>query len=308
MKTAFIVNSVAIRRCLGQWRRVQDYIRRNGFSSSDVRMTERFGQATDLARDSVSSGCNMVVAVGGDGTVNEVLNGLIQDGQSSAGDLTLGIVPLGSGCDLARSLGISKNGTDAIRTLEGAETRRLDIGRVDFMSLDGHKQTRYFINIADLGAGGLVVQKASRAPWILGPRPNYVWGILTAAALYRARKISISIDEGPPTDLPIRNTIVANGRYFGRGFLAAPEAQMDDGLFDIVNVGDFGTLEGIWHVPKLRGGKHLGLDKVSHFRGRKVQVSTDEDVLLEMDGDLVGTLPATFEVVPGAVSVKVPSR
>ncbi len=268
-------------------------------------MTEHPGQATDLAREAVETGCEMVVAVGGDGTVNEVLNGMLRDGAASAGDVTLGVIPLGSGCDLARSLGISKDGTAAIRALESAQTRRLDVGRVDFVNLEGRRQTRYFINIADLGAGGLVVQKASRAPWILGPRPNYVWGILTAAAIYRARKVTLSIDDGPATDLPIRNTIIANGRYFGRGFLAAPEAQMDDGLFDIVTVGDFGTLEGMWHVPKLRWGKHLGLDKVNHFLGRKVEVTTSEDVLLEMDGDLVGTLPARFEILPGAVKVKV---
>ena len=268
-------------------------------------MTEGMGQATDLTRQAVSAGCEMVVAVGGDGTVNEVVNGLLQDGAPSSADPALGIIPLGSGCDLARSLRIPKDGTAAIQHLENAETRRLDVGRVDFVNLEGRKQSRHFINIADLGAGGLVVQKASRAPWILGPRPNYAWGILTAAAVYRARRVKLSVDDGPTTELPIRNTIIANGRYFGRGFLAAPDAEMDDGLFDIVTVGDFGTFEGMWHVPKLRWGKHLGLKKVGHSRGRRVHVTTDEDVLLEMDGDLVGTLPATFEILPGAVKVKV---
>jgi len=268
-------------------------------------MTERVGQATDLARQAVADGCTMLVAVGGDGTVNEVVNGLLQEGVPSTADATLGIVPLGSGCDLARTLGLSKDGTEAIRALEGAKTRKLDVGRVDFVDLAGHPQTRHFINIADLGAGGLVVQKASRAPWMLGPRPNYVWGIITAAAVYRARKVRLAVDGGPARDLPIRNTIIANGRYFGRGFLAAPDARMDDGLFDIVTVGNFGTFEGIWHLPKLRWGKHLGLKKVDHCRGRRVEVTTDEDVLLEMDGDLVGKLPATFEILPGAVKVTV---
>jgi YegS/Rv2252/BmrU family lipid kinase len=305
LKTAFIVNSVAVGRCDAIWRRLEEGLRNNGHLHADVRTTDSFGQATCLARDAVKSGCRVVVAVGGDGTVNEVVNGMFGNGVLLDRDLVLGVVPLGSGCDLARTLGITVETTPALKALDANSIKRLDVGKVEFVNLRGEKETRLFINIADLGAGGLVVQKASRAPRILGPRPNYAWGILTAAAFYRARKVSISIDDGPPTSMAIRNTIVANGRYFGRGFLAAPEARMDDGLFDIVSVGNFGTLEGLWHVPKLRNGKHLGLDKVSHSRGRRVEVTSDEEVLLEMDGDLVGSLPATFEIIPNAISVMV---
>jgi diacylglycerol kinase (ATP) len=305
LKTAFIVNSVAVGRCDGRWGRIEEGIRNNGHSDVDVRATDSFGQATYLARDAVKSGCRVVVAVGGDGTVNEVLNGMFENGLPLDSDLVLGIVPLGSGCDLARTLGVTVDTTPALKALDSNSIRRLDVGKVEFVNLRGEKETRLFINIADLGAGGLVVEKASRAPRILGPRPNYFWGILTAAVFYRARKVSISVDGGSPMGMAVRNTIIANGRYFGRGFLAAPEARMDDGLFDIINVGDFGTLEGLRHVPKLRNGKHLGLQKVNHSRGRIVHVTSDEDVLLEMDGDLVGTLPASFEIIPGAIGVMV---
>lgn len=305
LKTAFIVNSVAISRCSDRWRRVEEIIKRNGYSGAVFRMTECFGQATNLAREAAESGCQRIIAVGGDGTVNEVLNGLFDNGAVPGSNTVLGIIPLGSGCDLARSLGITVETTPVLKSGKENVTRRLDVGRAEFTNLKGEKERRLFINIADLGAGGLVVQKASRAPRILGPRPNYAWGILTAAVVYRARVVNISIDGSSPLKLAVRNTIIANGRYFGQGFLAAPEASMDDGLFDIVNVGDFGTLEALWNVPRLRNGTHLGHKKVSHFRGRKVEVTAEEEVLLEMDGDLVGTLPATFEVVPGAISVMV---
>lgn len=303
MTTAFIVNSVAADRCAWRWQRILSLITGAGHRPDDVRMTRALGQATQLAREAVDQGCRRLVAVGGDGTVNEVLNGLFENGVSLDGSIALGIVPLGSGCDLARTLGIAAESSPALRSSPPHRIMKMDAGRVDFTDLEGRRRTRLFLNIADLGAGGLVVEKASRAPAILGRRPNYLWGILTAALSYRARRVTMAIDDGPPVELAIRNIIVANGRYFGRGFLAAPQARMDDGLFDVVNIGDFGTVEALWSVPRLRRGTHMGHPKVSHFRGRKVEVHSEERVLLEMDGDLVGTLPVTCEVIPAAINV-----
>jgi diacylglycerol kinase (ATP) len=305
LRTACIVNSVAVDRCNGRWQRLENQMRNNGHPPADVRMTGSFGEATRLAREAVESGCHRVVAVGGDGTVNEVLNGLFENGVPLDGSIVLGIVPLGSGCDLARTLGITAETSPALKPPESCCTRKIDVGKVEFTDLQGLRRTRLFINIADLGAGGLVVEKANKAPAILGRRPNYVWGILTAALVYRARRVQISIDGHPPFEVATRNAIVANGRYFGRGFLAAPDAKLDDGLFDIVNIGDLGTLEAVWSVPKLRNGTHLSHSKVSHYRGRRVEVTSDENVLLEMDGDLAGTLPVTCEVIPAAINVMV---
>lgn len=297
------MNSIAIRRCGAKWRGIEEYIKGVWHFSCDVRVTESDGQATPLTRDAVRSGCEVVVAVGGDGTVNEVVNGLFESGVVFDQNLVLVIIPLGSGCDLARSLGIPSKISEAIKAVEGNSMRRIDVGMVDFVNLSGERERRYFVNIADLGGGGLVVQKADRAPRILGQRPNYLWGILSVAFSYRTRMMDVSIDGGEPLRLAAKNLIIANGRYFGRGFLAAPQAKMDDGLFDIVSVGDFGTIEALWHLPKLYRGTHLGLEKVAYFRGRKVEASSDEEVLLEMDGELVGTLPATFGIIPGAINV-----
>jgi diacylglycerol kinase (ATP) len=218
-KTAFIVNSIAIRRCGAKWHWIEEYIKGNWHSFCDVRVTESDGQATHLTRDAVRSGCQVVVAVGGDGTVNEVVNGLFEKGIMFDQDLVLAIIPLGSGCDLARSLGIPSEIGEVIKAVEGNSTRRIDVGMVDFVNLSGGRERRHFVNIADLGGGGLVVQKANRAPRILGRRPNYLWGILSTAFSYKARMMNVSIDGGEPLRLAAKNLIVANGRYFGRGFL-----------------------------------------------------------------------------------------
>jgi len=268
-------------------------------------MTGFSGEATHLAREAVKLGYEMVVAVGGDGTVNEVVNGLYQDGAAVNDGPVLAILPLGSGCDLARTLRIPGRLPEALKVLETGCTKRVDVGRAEFLNLTGGTETRLFINIADLGGGGLVVQKANKAPRILGRRPNYLWGIVSAALSYKARAVEVSIDGGTAMELCVRNLIIANGRYFGRGFFPAPGALMDDGLFDIVNVGNFGIVEGLRHVPKLRRGTHLSLDKVSFFQGRSVKATSEEEVLLEMDGELVGMLPASFEIIPGAVNLLV---
>ena len=302
-KTAFIVNSIATRSSAAGWRRVQSYINGNGYSPGDVKLTESVGQATLLARGAVIAGYEMVVAVGGDGTVNEVVNGLFSNGTVPDRSLILGVIPLGSGCDLARSLRIPSDTVEAVKAVENNGTRRIDLGRAEFVNLNGEREKRVFINIADLGGGGLVVQKANRAPRILGRRPNYLWGILAAAITYKARMVHVSVDGREPARLAMKNLIIANGEYFGRGFHAAPQAKMDDGLFDIINVGVFGTLEGLRNVPKLYKGTHLDLDKVTFLRGRKVEARSDEEVLLEMDGELVGKLPATFEVIPDAINI-----
>ena len=305
MKTVLIVNSLVTRHRFADRSKLKNYARGNHGLACDIWVTESRGQATHLASEAIKSGYEMVVAVGGDGTVNEVLNGFFDKGVALSQHVTLGIVPLGSGCDFARSLGIPKKIDEAITTLESSRVRRIDVGRVEFLNFRREREIRLFANIADVGAGGLVTQRASRAPRILGRRPNYVWGILSAVLSYKAKPVSVSIDGGEPMRLAVRNLIVANGKYFGRGFLPAPHARIDDGLFDIVNIRDFSTIQSVWHLPKLRKGTHLGLEKVSCFRGKKVEANADEEVLLEIDGELVGTVPATFQIIPEAVSIKV---
>lgn len=304
MKTAFIVNTIAVKRCTADWNRIADYI--SSEQDCDIRMTESYGQAVQLANNAVKSGVEMVVAVGGDGTVNEVLNGLFENGVMINKDLTLGIVPLGSGCDFARSLGMPRKTEEIINTLKHGRTVHIDAGKASYVNLNGEKETRYFINMADLGAGGVVVQKAKQAPRIFGKKPNYLWGILAAAVSYKAKTVRFSVDDSEELEVAVRNMVIANGRYFGFGFLPAPHARMNDGLFDIVNIGDFGLFESLWNVPRLYRGTHLGLKKVSSFRGRKVVAASDEKVLLEVDGDLIGTLPATFEIVPDAIKIIAP--
>ncbi len=304
MKTAYIINSVALGRSADGWRDIESRINRASNASSEVRITQSGGQAVSLTRDAIESGCDTVVAVGGDGTVNEVLNGLFENGALINKDVVLGIVPVGSGCDFARCLGIPKKIGKALELIDDGRTKKIDIGKVTYIDLDGNQSSRLFINMADIGAGGVVVQKARQAPRFLGRRPNYLWGILYVATCYQHKKVSITIDDGMPEELYVLNMMIANGRYFGFGFQPAPQAVTDDGLFDIVNLGKMSKLENLLQLPKLYLGTHLNIRKVNSYRGKKVTAESKEEVLLEVDGDLIGRLPATFEIIPNAINIK----
>jgi len=305
LRTAYIVNSVAIKRSAAGWRDINSHTRYHRGSLNDIRITESIGQAVSLTKDAVKSGCNMAVAVGGDGTVNEVLNGLFDNDSLINQDVVLGVIPVGSGCDFARGLGIPKKVGEALKLLEYGSIRKIDVGRAKYIDLDGNKALRLFINMADIGAGGVVVQKARQAPRLLGRRPNYLWGILHVSVNYKPKKVNIAIDDHETVSLPVLNMMIANGRYFGFGFLPAPKAVMNDGLFDIVNLGDLNIVENLFNLPKLYMGTHLNMNKVSSYRGKKVVADSEEEVLLEVDGELIGRLPATFEVIPNAISIMV---
>ena len=188
--------------------------------------------------------------------------------------------------------------------IEYGSTKKIDIGRVTCVDLNGNESSRLFINMADIGAGGVVVQKARQAPRLLGRCPNYLWGILHAALKYKPKNVIITIDDKVNTSLRVLNMMIANGRYFGFGFQPAPHATTDDGIFDIVNLGEMSKLQNLLHLPKLYLGTHLNMAKVSYYRGKKVVARSAENVLVEVDGELIGRLPATFEIIPNAIGVK----
>lgn len=305
MKTAYIVNSMALGRSAAGWQAIKDHIKLDSGSSSEIRITKSGGQAVSLSRDAVKSGCGMIVAVGGDGTVNEVLNGFFDNDVPINPNVVLGIIPVGSGCDFARCLGIPKKISQALELIDHGSTKKIDVGRATYVDLDGNVASRLFINMADIGAGGVVVQKARQAPRLLGRRPNYMWGILHVALNYKPKNVTITIDDDVTVSLSVLNMMIANGRYFAFGFQPAPQAATDDGLFDIVNLGNFNILENLIHLPKLYMGTHLNINKVNSYRGKKVEADSKEEVLLEVDGDLIGRLPATFEIIPNAINIKV---
>jgi YegS/Rv2252/BmrU family lipid kinase len=270
--------------------------------------TERRGHATELARTALREGARMVVAVGGDGTLNEVMNGFFEDDRPVAPEAVLGILPLATGGDFIKTVGTSRKLAEAAHTLAHGTPRTIDIGRLQYVQHDGTPAQRYFINIASFGIGGLVDRYVNQSHKLLSGKASFFLATVRASLHYKNARCRITLDDGPAIQQPIYVVAVSNGRFFGGGMKIAPDAEMDDGQFDVVTIGDVSMMSMILHSSRIYRGTHIGLPQVAAQRARKVvaePVDAGVEVLLDVDGEAPGRLPATFELLPRALRIQV---
>jgi diacylglycerol kinase (ATP) len=285
-----------------QWRALERRLRTGLGASFDIAFTERQGHATAIAREAGTS-YTRVVAMGGDGTVNEVVNGLIADDRPLRPDLALGIIPRGTGCDFVRTLGIPHDLDGAAARLAAGAVREVDVAKVSYRGADGQEAIRYFINEASIGLGAVICDRVNRASKMLGGRLSFMRATLTTSLRYRSPAISLSLDGQPPRRRVLMNIWVANGRYSGGGIRSARDARLDDGLLDVVQIGDPGFFRKMLSTPKLRSGAFVDLPHVTYDTARRVEASADTTVFFETEGEVVGTLPATFELIGERLNV-----
>ncbi len=266
----------------------------------DVAFTREPGDAERLARAAAMGGARTVIVAGGDGTLNEVVNGLIV-GDAAVGDVGVGILPVGTASDFARALVLPRDPlAAAIHLMRDARPHPLDIGRAACVR-GGTPATRYFANIAGLGFDGEVADRVNRSGKSAG-RMVYQTMLLRSLAAYRNKHVRLTVD-GQALEGMMNSVVVANARYFGGGMFVAPNAQWDDGLFDVILLGDFGKLEVVANLPKLYRGTHLTHTKVTELRAREVKVEAQQRMFLQAEGELVGEAPATFTILPHALKV-----
>ncbi len=243
------------------------------------------------------------MALGGDGTVNEVVNGLAPGGAAGP---ELAILPFGTGRDTIRTYGIPKQPQRALELLRGGRTRTIDLGRATFCTASG-EGTRWYINIGSCGLTGAVAERAERTSKRLGGTPSFLFATVATFAAWRNVRFRVQVDDEPPLELVANNVICANGRAFGGGIRICPQAEPDDGFLDVLVWGDVGKLDLALNLPRLYRGTHLGHRKVTVLRARRVHVEPERALPLELDGELPGTTPATFEIAPQALRLRVPA-
>jgi diacylglycerol kinase (ATP) len=258
-----------------------------------VLYSDRPGHLTELARDAAGR-FDLLVVVGGDGTLNEVVNGVV------GLDTELAILPAGTGQDFGRTYGIPTRFDDAVRVALDGEVARIDLGRACYAGGE-----RYFANVGSVGMSGAVARRANSMSKALGGRATFYYALVREFVTWRNTEVVVTFDDGERR-APMHDVIVANGQWHGGGMRLAPEAQFDDGLFDVVLIGDVSKLDFVTTSPKLYTGGHVHHPRVEVVRSALVTVDAAEALPLELEGEQVGTTPARFEVLPRALRVRVP--
>jgi len=315
-RTFVIANpTAAAGRVEREWDLVERLLRAR-LPELDAAFTEGPGHATLLAREALRSGWEMIVTVGGDGTLNEVVNGFFeppdpeQNYRRDEGwirrtseteldpinpDAVLGVVPIGTGGDFRRSVGLMGGIRETIEHMGGRETRPVDLGEMAYVDFDGDVRVRYFLNIASAGFSGSVDQVANEMWKGLGGKLSFALASLRGFAGWKNVEVDAIIDEKVERSGPLFNFVVANGEFFGGGMWVAPGAQIDDGEFQVVEMGDLSKWEIAWMLDTIYRGRHLRYPNVERYRAECVSARAsdpDREVRIDLDGETPGKLPA----------------
>lgn len=257
-----------------------------------------------MASQALKSGITRIVAVGGDGTLSEVVNGYFDEcGSVITSEASIGLLPSGTGSDFRRSLGLTSRG-DSVRALISSETRLLDAARAEFRDLDGARASRVFINVASFGLGGdvsaLVNKWRESLPRWIGGSARFAAAAIAALGRYKNIAVTLSFDE---SEIKINSNLIvaANGRFAGGGMMLAPHAELDDGLLDVILTDNATRLDVIRELPRIGRGAHLKNPKVSEVRVRELSINSEEPMAIDLDGEMVGFTPARLRVLPSAI-------
>lgn len=274
----------------------------DGLGPFEARFTERPGHARVIAHDEAMAGRKLVIACGGDGTISEVADGLVEAG----GDAELGVIPRGTGGDFCRGLGIGKGVFAAAERVRTSAPRRLDVGRVTFCDRDGEERSRHFVNVASVGFSSVVAERANRSSKRLGGRLSFLSAVISSLATYDNAEVLVAVDGREARRTTMLLAAVGNGRFFGGGMKICPEAVLDDAHFDFVVVGDLGRAKVVAKIHRIYSGHHLTMPEVQQVRCRKLCLTPVDGkaIPIEIDGETPGRLPATFAILPGALRLR----
>jgi len=300
-KLTFILNPNAAMGAVSKaWPRIEA-LARNRLGSFQALHTAGPGDATNLTRQALLEGTEIVVCIGGDGTLNEVINGFMQEGGPLRQDTLLAFIPMGTGCDFIKTVSIPRDANRVFDLILDSHARAIDLGLLRYKDLQGRPASRYFHNLTSFGLGGEVDERVNRTTKALGGFVSFIWATLISLLIYDKKRVHLTVDNSFDQEIMTWNIAVANGQYHGGGMWVAPDAAVDDGLFHITVIGDLSLPQVFLNLPKLYNGKILQVEEVFSLTGKRIEAHSDQRVLLDVDGEQPGQLPVSIEILPGAV-------
>ena len=312
MKCAVILNPVAGGgKAARHWLEYRQELERQ-IGTFDLRMTTRPDEAVAIAQALALEGYDLIVAAGGDGTISETADGILRAAGDALPDTALGILPCGTGSDLVRTLHIEGNAQDSVARLMRGQTKIVDAGRVSYTGISGLREQRHFINVASLGLSGPTARAVNLTRRTGKASGKLVFLVQTVRELlkYRFQSVRLTVDDAKPIEATIALVAAANARYFGGGMMIAPDADMEDGLLDVIVFRGGSKLGLIRDLRLLYTGDHKNHRLVTILRGKRILVEPAGDVslntaLVDVDGEAPGTIPALFEILPKAIRIVV---
>jgi YegS/Rv2252/BmrU family lipid kinase len=305
MKTFLVVNPRSAGGQTGKrWAEISGQVTR-AIGDFGFGFTESAMDAARLTRQALLDGYECVAAVGGDGTVNEVVNGFFAEGKPLNPNAALGLIPRGTGGDFRRAFGWDLDLDSALARLRTDKTEPFDVGLAEYVNHQGQKESRYFANIASFGVSAEIAHEVNTGSKALGGNLSFVWGTVKTMAKYKDRRVRLRVDGGEPEEMGITVVAVSNGRYFGSGMCVAPKAITHDGLFELTLWRDYGVHDFVIKSKGVYNGDHITWNKTRYLQCRVLEAESDQDVLLEMDGEVPGKLPCRISILPGVIRLKV---
>jgi diacylglycerol kinase (ATP) len=300
---AFVVNPNAGGGSTGErWTKIAA-LARDRLGPFEAYVTAKSGDAAVFTKEAIIKGASTVVCVGGDGTLNEVVNGLMAVEGHLRTWTALGYIPNGTGCDFIKSVPIPRDPEEALQRIRQRNLRTIDLGKLVFLNHDGRSAVRYFHNVTSFGLGGEVDERVNRTSKRFGPFLSFIWATLISILVYGKKRVHLKVDNVYDGEVFVWNVAVANGQYHGGGMWVAPGASVDDGVLDVTVLGDL-SLAGVFrNLHNLYNGKILQVQKVFGLKGKTISASSNQRVLLDVDGEQPGMLPLTVEVVPAALTL-----
>jgi diacylglycerol kinase (ATP) len=287
-----------------KWRLILDYLQDSGFDVT-WQLTKRRWHAFHIAKEYIKNGAQLLISVGGEGVMNEILNGMFAAFKDSGKMPALAMIPIGTGTDLSRTLHIPKDCRKAVDVIKHGRGKIIDVGKIVFWH-GSHTWERYFINASDAGLGGAVARISNSVPKVLGGFLTFLLSSLTALISFKRMKLSIWID-GKKIDYGLMTIVGAlNGQFFGGGMHVAPTASVDDGSMEFIYVKDANFFKFIGKVlARVYQGEHLKYHKVHLQKGKELRVESGKTFLVDVDGEVEKAQAITLTVLPKSIKIMV---